>query len=101
MNHPTGDVGQSEIAPGMTVGEALMINSQSMEEGRVKIMHVNGILDRPISEGIATPISEAGPHPTPCHPNGEPLRVVIAPVFILRGRRAPEFATPQDKGFLE
>ena len=37
------DIGETEVAPLVTVGEPLMVNAELVEDGRLQVMHVHGI----------------------------------------------------------
>ena len=44
------DIGQSEVASGMAVGEAFVIQSQRVKQRCVKVVHMDRILDGRIPE---------------------------------------------------
>lgn len=41
-DHLTVDVGQTEITPGVAVGETLVVESEQVQEGGVQVMNVVG-----------------------------------------------------------
>ena len=70
----------------------------------MQVTHVNGILGDVIAELVGRAVSEPLFRSAPRHPHGEPVRMVITPPCLaghLGDGRAPEFATPNQKGFFQ
>ena len=59
MDHIPVNVGQPEVAPGISVGQALVVKLHQVENGGVKIVHVNRILDSVEAELVRGPINLA------------------------------------------
>ena len=85
----------------MSVRQALMIKSQSVEQRRVKVVHVDRILDRTIAEVIRCAVRESTSHAATGHPHRERLRMVIATITVLDRRRPAELGPPEDQGVLQ
>ena len=49
-HHLTVDIGQSEVAARVAVRQTLVIQAQNVQNGRVQIVHVHGIVDRQETE---------------------------------------------------
>ena len=54
------DVGQSEVTPGIAIGQALVIESQQVKQSGVEIVHVDLVLDRLVAELVGGAVGEAG-----------------------------------------
>jgi hypothetical protein len=52
MNHFSVHIGQPKIATCVPVNQSLVIDSKKMQNRRVKIMHMNFVLDRKLPELI-------------------------------------------------
>lgn len=68
MNHVARNVGQSEVATGVTKGQRLMIQAQKVEDGRVEVVDVNLLLSDGTSVIIARSVADSRTYPCTCHP---------------------------------
>ena len=50
-----GDVGQAHVASAEAVGQALMVEAEQMQDGRVQIVDVNFVLDGVVAESSVAP----------------------------------------------
>ena len=88
------NVGEAEIPARVTVREMLVIKPEEMENGSVKIMNVNRILDGLETEFIGLPVLKTGFDSSPRHPHRESVVIVIAPQgqrYRLRQQVGPKF----------
>ena len=102
MDNAAGDIRQSKIPPGVAIGQALMIQSQLMQDRGVQVVHVDLIVNRLTAELVCFAISESGSNSSTCQPDGEPARVMIASGPRLFGIGCPsKLATPPDDRIFE
>ena len=76
-DHLTVDVGQTEITPGVAVGETLVVESEQVQEGGVQVMNAGRLLDRLETEVIGRSVSDPAANSTPSQPDAEPVMVVV------------------------
>ena len=96
------DVGQSEVTPGIAIGQALVIESQQVKQGGVKVVHVDLVLDRLVAELVGGAIGETGLQAITSQPGRKSSCIVIASVaIILSVGRATEFTAEPDDGILQ
>jgi hypothetical protein len=101
MNDVPRHIRQTKIAAGMPVGETLVVESQSMQDCCMQIMHVDGILDRTITILVGRTLSKS-PCVTPSrHPHRKCLRMMTPAVPILDHRCATKFGAPDNQRFLQ
>ncbi len=62
------DIGEPEVAAGVSVRELLMVESQRMQQCCMKIMHVHFVGDGVMSEFVGFSIGDSGPESTSCNP---------------------------------
>jgi hypothetical protein len=60
------------------VGELRVIEAETVEDGRLKIVNVNLVLRDMIAQVIRLSVANAGLDTAARHPNGETMRVMIA-----------------------
>lgn len=53
------DIGQAEVTALEAIGELLMVDPQTVEDGGVQVMDVNRILDHVVTEVIGLTVGEA------------------------------------------
>lgn len=114
------DVGEAEAAALELVAELGVVDAQLMENGRLEVVHVDGILVIVMLVGVdfvAIGIDNLGPvfvgvadgeasfDAATGHPHGEAGLVVVAAVVrfaerALGVRRSSEFAPPDDEGVI-
>lgn len=79
----TVDVGEAEVATGVVVGEAFVIEAEEVEHGGMEIVHVEAIGDGGVTDFIGGTVGVAGFRAAPGEPGGEAARVVVAAVLAL------------------
>src|SRR5262245_9343906 len=95
------DIRQSEIAAGIAVSQAFVIESEEMQYRRVQVVNVDFVLGGKIAVVVGASPAQA-PFDAPAgQPHREPLRIVIATIGALGGRRAAEFTSPPDERVVE
>jgi len=95
--HQACNIGQPEIAPAETIGQSLVIKSQKVQNGGVKIVYVHTVLDGVIADIIGCAVNKTGFHTAAGHPYRIAVWIVIAPVAAFADRRASKFAGPNDQ----
>ena len=91
MDHPPVDVGQAEIAAGIAIGQALVVQAEQVEDGGVQVVIVHLVFDRGEAELIGPAVGDAALDAAAGQPDGIPLGVVVAPVDPFGVWRPPEF----------
>ena len=100
-------VGEPEVAAGVAVGEALVVEAEQVQDRGVQVVHARGVLDGFEAELVGGAIDGAAADSAAGHPHGEAVRVVIAAELGLAvaaeldGRRAAEFAAPDHERVVE
>ncbi len=100
------DVGEAEVAAGVVVGEALVIEAEEVKDGGLEVMDVDFVLGDVEAEVIGLAVG-AGLGAAAGHEGGEGLGVVVAARFAAEGGvgfdhgGAAEFSTPDDESFVE
>lgn len=79
----SGDVGEAEVAAGVVVGEAFVIEAEEVEHGGMEIVHVEAIGDCGVTDFIGGTVGVAGFGAATGEPSGETARVVVAAVLAL------------------
>ncbi|MFM1944913.1 MAG: hypothetical protein RI897_3895 [Verrucomicrobiota bacterium] len=97
------DAGEFHIEALVSVGEALVIDTEEVEHGGVEVTDVDDIFDGVIAEFIGSAVGGAGLDTAAGEPHGEALDVVVASfaAFFLGHGGAAEFAAPDDEGVVE
>ena len=106
MNDVAVDVGESEVAAGVVVGEAFVVETQKMQDGRLEVVNVDFVPGDMEAEVVGLAVASwfgaaAG------HEGGEGLRVVVTSGLAAEGRvgfyhrSAAEFSAPDDEGLVE
>src|SRR5690606_28029516 len=75
--HMPMHIGEPEIATGMAVGEALVIEAEQMQDGGMEIVDVHGVDHRFIAVVVGLAVGVAAFHAAAGHPHGEGLVIVI------------------------
>jgi len=78
INHPPAQICQTEIPPGITVCEFLVIEPEHLQNRGVQIMNVNRILAGFESKIIGCAVNIAAFNAAAGHPHGKAAMVVIA-----------------------
>lgn len=102
MHHVPVDVGEPKVASIVAIGQALVIDSEQVKDRGVKVVHVDWIGDRSVSEVVGHAMGVSRFHPAAREPDGEGAGVVIATGAVLLGVGcSAEFTAPPDEGILE
>lgn len=99
----TMNIGETKIPSLKTIGQSLVIQSQPMENGGVKVMNVNLVRDDMKTKIIGVTKCDAWLDTSSRHVDAKCLRVVIAPVAtVALDHWCPaEFTTPNDQCVIE
>src|SRR5687767_7420443 len=101
LHHISVHVGQPEIAAGMAEDQSLVIESEQVQNGRVEIVHMDGVLCDQTPVIISRAIN--GPPFDPAA--GEPARksgvMMAASLRSVGVRGAAELGRPYDQRFVE
>ncbi len=95
------DVGEAEVAAGVAVGEAFVVEAHEMEEGGVPIVDVHFVVHGFVAVVVGEAVVHAAFDAAAGHPEGEAFVVVVASVGALAVGGAAELAAPDDEGVLE
>ena len=95
------DVGEAEVAAGVAVGEAFVVEAHEVEEGGVPVVDVHFVVHGFVAVVVGEAVVHAAFDAASGHPEGEAFVVVIATVGALAVRGAAELAAPDDEGVLE
>lgn len=79
----SGDIGEAEVAAGVVVGEAFVVEAEEVEHGGVKVVHVEAVGDGGVTNFIGCTVGVAGFGAAAGEPGGEAARVVVAAVLAL------------------
>ena len=90
----------------MLHAKARVVNAQLVQDRRIQITDVHGVVRNVVAEVIRLAVGDATLYAATCHPNGEATRVVVATVvglgeFALAVNRTPEFTTPNDQCIIQ
>ena len=94
--HTPGHIGQSEIAAAVSECEALVVNTQQVQDRRVEVVNVDPVLDGPKANLIGRPVGDAPLHSPASEPLGERVRIMVS-AWLLAGLgdwQSAEFAAP-------
>src|SRR5437867_3863331 len=95
-------IGEPALNAVMIEGESLMVQSQQMEEGGVKVVDRADALDRLVTELVRCAVAESTFHSRPGQPHAESMRVVVAAAgALLKGRHPAEFGDPGNHRLIE
>ena len=77
-HHSSRDIGEPEIAAGMTVGQLLVVEAEQVQHGRVEIVNARSVFDGAKTELVRRPIRGAAAHAPAGEPDAEAVVIVIA-----------------------
>ena len=99
LHHISMHVGEPEVAAGVAVSEAFVVEAEEVGHSGMEVMDVHDIFDGAEAEFIGRTVGVAATSAAAGEPAGEAIVVVVAAVErgIFRHRRAAELASPQDK----
>ena len=83
FHHAPAHIRQPEITAGISVGQFLVIQSQLIQDRRMKIVHVDFILHGAMTEVVGCAVGKAGLHTATGQPGGETTGVVVATRRVL------------------
>src|SRR5882672_6854345 len=75
-------VGEAESPTLVSVSQPLVIDAHQVEQGRLKIMYVDGVFYNIIAEVIRLSVTESGFHACSGHPHGETAGMMVAAIVI-------------------
>src|SRR5947207_15404396 len=87
LYHFAAHIRQPEIAPGVTVGEFLMIKAEQVQHRGVQIVDVNRILDGAIAEFVGRAVNVSAFHPAAREPDREAIMIMVAALAFARRAR--------------
>ncbi len=92
------NIGQAAFQAVVVLGQALVIQSQEVQDGRIEIPDGGSIDGRPASECIGFPVTHAAPNARAHHPEGEGIGIMVSPrCALLMSGHAPKFGAPEDE----
>ncbi len=103
-------VGQTEVAAGVAVGEAFVVEAEEFQQRGVQVVDVDRVFDRFEAEFVGGSVDVAAAHSAAGQPHREAVMIVVAAVDLagvraglreFHGRRAPELAAPDDQRLFE
>ena len=68
LHHVTMDIGQPEVTPLETVGQALMVETEAAEDGGVEVVNVDRLFDDVVAEVVGRAMGDARLDASACHP---------------------------------
>ena len=75
--------GKALVEPEVAVGEALVVDTKSPEDGGIEVVHMDWIFQNIVGVIIRSSVLQATLESTTRDPAGETAPVVIAPVAVL------------------
>src|SRR5687767_14890924 len=103
MDYFAADVGEAEVAAGVAVGEFLVVEAEEVENGRVQVVDMDGILGGFETELVGGAVDGAAFDAAAGEPNGKAVGIVIAAFGLIAaaaefdGGGAAEFAGEKDE----
>src|SRR6056297_3534668 len=100
------DVGQPEVAPSITIGQLLVVESQQVQDGRVQVMNVNAVFNGLKAKLVGRSMHIPAFNAAAGQPHSKAIMVVIAAAggasigalfSKFDGRRPTKFAAPDYK----
>ena len=96
------DAGQALVESAVVVGQLFVIQAHEVEDGGMQVADVVSVDDGLVAKFVGLTVARSGVDAAAGHPIGEALGVVVAAsVAALIDRLSPEFASPDDEGFLK
>ena len=96
LHHIAVHVGEAEVAAGVAVGEAFVVEAEEVEHRRVEVVDVHDVFDGAEAEFIGGTVDVAAARAAAGEPAGEAVVVVVAAVErgVFGHRRATKLAAP-------
>ena len=101
MHDFAGDVGQAVVAAGIAECQFLMVDAHQVQKRRVQVVNMHFVFDRVPAELVGGAVHHAAADAAAGQPHREAEGVMLAAIVAFRGRRATEFATPNDQRVIE
>src|SRR5580704_1382107 len=79
FNNVAVDIRKTEIAPAVVVSQSLVIDTEYVKDGCVKIMNMHRLVLSFEAEVVGGAVGQSVLHRAPCEPYSEAERVMIAP----------------------
>src|SRR5262249_58829212 len=96
-----GRVGQPHGAPAEADRQAFVVDAQEVEHRRVQVVDLDLVLDGVVAVVVGLAVDRAALDAPAGQPDGEAVRVVVAPVLALGHRGAAELAAPDDQSLVQ
>ena len=97
----SGDIGESEVAAGVAVGELFVVESEEVQDGGVEVVDMHAVVNGTKAEFVRFAPCHAATDTAACEEGGEAVVIVVTSGAIFRGGSASEFAAPEDEGVIE
>src|SRR5262245_25875509 len=94
MNHIAVDVGEAEVAAGVAIGQARVVESHQMQDRRVQVVDMDPVFGGAEAKVIGGAIGKAAANAAAREKHRKAPRIVIAAVIVFGGRRSAELAAP-------
>ena len=89
------NIGQATIDAVVVIGQILVVETQEMENCRIKIIEWMNILNGLAPELVRHTVADARLDSRPCHPAGESVRIVVPSLRpFLKHRHPSELGAP-------
>ena len=100
------NIGKTKVSSLIFVGEALVIDTEKVKNGCVKIVNMDRILSNVVTVVVRRSVGGSRLAPSASHPHRETAPVMVPPEVAgiespLTVTRATKFATPDDKGIIQ
>ena len=110
MDDISVDVSEAEVSTAVTIGELFVIEAELVEHGRVEVVHMDFVSHGLKTEVIGRAVNVSSFDAATCHPGGETIVIVVAPIDLagIRSllwhfvdRSSAKFSSPEDESFVE
>ena len=78
------NIGQTEIATLVTVGQAFVVDTQAVQDGCVQVMDMGGFLGDVVAEIVCFAVNHSRLNTPTGHPFRVATRMVVAPIIGFR-----------------
>ena len=82
MHYVAVDVGQAEVAAGVTVGQPRVVEAQAVQHRGVQVVDVDRLLDGAEAELVGRAVNVAAVDAAAGHPHREAVVIVVAAVHL-------------------
>src|SRR5687767_9197766 len=106
FNDMTAYISKSVTSPLVFINKFFMIITKQVQDGSLKIMHMNRILGNIISKFVRFPIDDSGFHTSSGHPDTKATGVMITAIIIRLERSltivgTAKFSAPDHQCFIQ